>query len=399
MTSEERTKAPLPSVADDPLVQSLYPVMSQVIDEAGGVCRMNTMLDHPEVTKIRAQLPKREEYKISRIIADEEQFFTLIENSAYIATATGYENNYVDLEGQLTDTGREMMIKHKEEAAKKREATGGKGEGKGKGKGDGRAAPLGREVGASGQHVNPSLGASLGGRAGSQGLSLDQRFAACRKQFNDALKKVDADREFDEAIREARILRRELKQQGQQPSGGRQQQAPLGREQPRSNSQGNQGLKRPAVDARGPPDNKRARSDVQRQASSKAPPARQPNRFARGDASKGSPEEKLEQLMRAVVKKLETENIGPKGICLTHLSTADDIRPYKSWMSQGMRFGEIFSVAYPNIFDTTKDERNQMYVTLKSKPPAGPCPPETMLEVKGDRKRGPGGEGMPPRHR
>lgn len=394
MTEQQQPReprAPLPSVADDPTVQSLYPIMSQVIDEAGGVCRMNTMLDHPDVARIRSQLPKREEYKISKIIADEEQFFTLIENSAYIATATGYENNYVDLEGQLTDAGRQMMIKHKETAAQNRDLDG-KGQGKGR---EGRA-PLGREVLANGQHKNPSLGASLGGARNGVNLTLDQRFQACRKQLNDALKNVNADREFDEAVKEARNLRRELKQQGpgQQQNAGRNQQAPIGREQTQRN-QGSQ-LKRPQLDApRGAPDNKRARNEpVHRQASSKAAPAKQQN-FPRGDASQGTPDEKLEKLMRAVVNKLESENPGPKGVCLTHLSTADDIRPFKNWMHPGMRFGEVFSVAYPQIFDTTKDERNQMYVSLKSKPPTGPCPPETQLEIRAERRRGMGSDGLP----
>lgn len=118
MMTEQRE--PQKSVADEPLVQELYPIMSQVIDECGGVCRMNTLLGNPDVIRIRNQLPKSELYKISKIIADESAFFTLIDNSAFVATATGYENQFVDLQGELTDAGKKAIADHR---AKKHAAT------------------------------------------------------------------------------------------------------------------------------------------------------------------------------------------------------------------------------------------------------------------------------------
>jgi len=381
------------SVADDPLVQDLYPIMSQVIDEHGGVCKMNSLLADPEVQKIRSQLPKSEMYKISKIIAEESKFFTLIENAAYVATATGYEKRLVDLQGELTESGKKHVAgpKGSMKAGRDDGNSGGKG-GKGQGKrGNEGRQPLGRELTLNMNSNNRNANANAG--TGAE-LTLDQKFKACRRKFNESLMNTDMDMEFDQAVNEARNLRRQLKKQKQENQnqsggnlvGGRGKSglAPLG--QPVG---GHQSGQKRTVTPRGAPENKRMRpnTDVpaQQQATSKAP-----SHMAKGAPSTDVQNVKLEKLMRAVVKKLVDENVGAEGVCLTHLSTADELRAAKSWMHPGMRFGEVFTLCYPSVFETRKDDRNQMFVTLRQHPGEGPCPPDATLEVRPERRRGQG---------
>lgn len=391
------TELPQQSVADDPLVQDLYPIMSQVIDEHGGVCKMNALLGDPEVQKIRSQLPKNEMYKISKIIAEESKFFTLIDNAAYVATATGYEKRLVDLQGELTELGKNHVSgpKGSIKAGRDDGNSGGKG-GKGGKRGNDGRAPLGRELtlNMNSSTMNSAKNANANASTGAE-LTLDQKFKACRRKLNDSLMNSDMDKEFDQAVNEARNLRRELKKQKQQNqnqsggnlAGGRGQtgQAPLG--QPVG---GLQSTQKRMVTPRGAPEAKRMRpnTDVapaQQQATSKAP-----SHMAKAAPSEAVQNKKLEQLMRAVVKKLVDENVGAEGICLTHLSTADELRAAKSWMHPGMRFGEVFSLCYPRVFETRKDDRNQMFVALRQHPGEGPCPPDATLEIRPERRRGQG---------
>lgn len=108
------------------VLQRLYPCMARFVDEIGGICPVDCLAIDPETKYLHEMLPDEERFKLRNILSLEPQFFTLLEDRDAVATALGYENDYIRLEdGNILPKGderlEELMKEHNEYIANRPE--------------------------------------------------------------------------------------------------------------------------------------------------------------------------------------------------------------------------------------------------------------------------------------
>jgi len=349
---------------EDPLVEQFFPMAAKAIDTYGGVIRMNVLLADKEVAAIREQFPKNDpRYKMAKILGSEPRYFTLLDRSAFVATALGYKKGFVHKDGteKLTEAGKKFLDKKREE-----ERAGTRAQGRDEPSRDGRAqdAPKIRPVAA------PEKRADKLNNGEYRRLFLD-----AANRFQKAMEGND-DQEFDEAIKSSRFLRREAKQN-------------LG-------SNNSQVVIRPVP---------KAKAAVKRanecDTFNTEPPAKRgrmedyPQRggaYERKGGRQLEPQElekKIEQLMRSTASLLEKRR--DQEISLSELSTMSELRGTKGFMyDMKIPLSKIFSTCYPTLFNSYVTEKNQTIVQLIQPPEEGPlgtCPPEAIPEGREPRDR------------
>jgi len=347
-------------------VNELIPAVATAIDSFGGLCRLDLVCNDPDVRRIRNKLPKSETgrrgkgsgfpsvdaFRMTKILAAEKEFFTLLDGNDKVCTALAYEDGLVNHNGEITGAGkthlgtltkennrnnreprqpRDAPLDPMDENATKSNAGSGPRE---KGRGKGSAPTTGKRT-----PTRPPPNLSM---QKSQ-VSITSELRVLAKKLHDAALRGD-DREFNDLVNDVKKARK---------AGGAAStpiKAPLGR----------------TFNAL---PTKRGRD---------GPPPRQHG--GKENVKKletGSVEQQveIERLMRACAAVLENQTEQKMKLC--HLADAKDVKSQKHVLN-GVGFGRLFDTAYPQFFLTEKDERNQMSVQLICSPtgPLGTQGPE-----------------------
>jgi len=334
---------------------------AKAIDTYGGVIRMNVLLADKAVAEIREQFPKHDpRYKIAKILGSEPRYFTLLDKSAFVATALGYKKGFVAKDGQdLTDAGKRFLEKKREE-----ERAGNRGGGDDQ-----------RRGGQSSAQAKIRPVAAPERRGGKLNVGEFQRlFADALKRFGNAMENND-DVEFIESIKECRRLRRQAKAGGVPTN-----QQVVSRPAPKAKAL----IKRERDMESYQPPTKRGRVDE---------PAGRSTGNAGGRGRLLDPpelERKIEDLMRATASVLE--NRRDNEISLSELSTLNAIKGSKGFTyDHKIPLSKIYSVCYPRLFHSYVTDKNQTIIQLVQPPEQGPCPPDQIPEAREPRERERGG--------
>lgn len=398
----------IPEEVQTMLDTEFFPTIADVIDRSGGLCRLDLVCTDMAVATLRDSLPapqnkKDSPYRMTKLLSQVPQFFTLLDGNDKVCTALGYDNQYVDAEHNICEKGSNLLKEQKESRIiEKQRAEYMKSKGMPGAQQDNKRQPRAEnsrpvQVGNAKQQQNAR---------GGKRAALDELRTAAADLQNLAIH--GSAKEFANCVRHCQDLRQ------QRDGNGRQQRvAPVpnqvGREpmvrggaQSRGNTQpqnnrrqptGQQPLRpQPAGDARS---NRMMRGRTPAGGAAGAPPEGQKReRRERGGKGRkrgrndeeekvehGSQEQnvQVERLMRMCIPVMK-KAAGQK-VLLSNLADVPEIRNQKKFLN-GVSFGRLFDHAYPAFFDVENDPtNNQMSVTLVTEPPkgaAGSCPPNEL---------------------
>jgi len=342
-------------------VNELIPAVATAIDSFGGLCRLDLVCNDPEVRRIRNKLPKSETgrrgkgsgfpsldaFRMTKILAAEKEFFTLLDGNDKVCTALAYEEGLVNHNGEITEAGKTHLgtlakenNRNGREPREPRDATlDDKAKSNAGPKGRGKGADSGK--GATGKRTptRPTPNLSM---QKSQVASGDLRTLA--RKLHDAALRGD-DREFNDLVNDVKKARK---------AGGA----------------ASTPIKAPLRGAFNALPTKRGRD---------GPPPRHAGKENVKRVETGSVEQQveIERLMRSCAEVLEKQTEQKMKLC--HLADAQGVKTQKHVLN-GVGFGRLFDTAYPQFFLTEKDERNQMSVQLICAPtgPLGTQGPEEM---------------------
>lgn len=330
------------------LVAELIPSVASAIDATGGLCRLDVVCNDPQVRDIRSKLPKQEKgnkanevFRMTKLLAAESEFFTLLDDNDKICTALAYEKDLVDANGEITSGGHEHLQELKRERLSRTGQIAAPGVGP-------RPMPAARPTnGAKGK----GKGAVVPQRSGVQ-LSMqktgDIRLLA-KKLYDATLAGSDA--VFNELVIE---VRRARKNTPIAPMSG-----PMGNAR---NAQLRDMPKRP------------------REQQGFAGHFAQPRKPVKA-VETGSAEQQLEieKLMRHCANALRHAPEQSMKLCI--LADQEHVKPMKSVLN-GVSFARLFDAGYPQYFECDKDAANQTIVKLVDEPPRtgkiGSCPPQEL---------------------
>lgn len=352
-------------------IDELVPAMAAVIDEHGGLCRLDMVTSDARVRRIRNNIP--EPYKrITKLLTDDEytQYFTLLDDSDKIATALAYEKGLVNPNGELTDEGRAFLEKKKQE---KSHYPPQQDQAEPRPKG-GKGTPAGKGT------VIPPKSASKGapkGRGSTAGLDLhspEAHFAtlpAVLEEFG-KVAKTGTDEELQKVFTVVQACRWRLGIHLKRPAAT------------------------PTAPAKAPP-SKGGKGKGKSDAPMTTPtrPEISPQEPAKGPKPPKNMKA-CDELLRLCVKELEQAT--NKTLCLSYLAAQPDIKATRQLaLGKYTPFKVLFETVYPDFFQLENKENNQMYVILKKSPPADrvqhPRPFDEETEPKRLKRGGADGQG------